>query len=465
MHTILKTDQYKFAMAEAGHPWQTETFYYSHRKNGPHFMPLDVREYVKNIFKNWKIDPQLARQTILKVSGLNLGDWFNRAASLEDPYSLLKIESVPKNSWFLDKAPAFKITGPSFLVSWLEPQILQLHYRIQIATLALRDPDKLQQLKEITCEQELDIIRETLDNLADLPNLSIQTDCYISAILDRATKLVDAVGEESASRIFEVGYRAASCLKQHEAALVACCKAGIQATSNTYAAQLLNLKSVGTMGHEHVQRCGSDRMAYRSMAERLSGPTFCLLDTFDSIKSGIPEAIKLMKDEPDRQHAMRFDSGDIEKQFRVAAEAYPAGRFCLEDGWNLEKTQKFEKIRKELNLKPKQVLYGYGGYLVSPPWFTLSRDRVAAVWKVAESNGSPVMKLSTAGKTSLPGNMNLWYHPDNCNMMVTQEGEPPPRGWVNAYSGPPQKQPNTNASLELSKDTQNIIRSYRDIVF
>lgn len=114
MYTILKTDQYKFAMAEAGWPLQEETFYYTHRKGGPHYLPVDVKEYIKNLSKNWKQDPEAIRKQIRESSGLNVGDWMTFFASHEDPFSLLKIRTLPKGSWFLDKAPAFTVTGALF---------------------------------------------------------------------------------------------------------------------------------------------------------------------------------------------------------------------------------------------------------------------------------------------------------------------------------------------------------------
>ena len=482
MYTILKTDQYKFAMAEAGWPLREETFYYSHRKNGPHLMPVDVKEYIKNLFTDWRQDPLKIAEAIRRVSGLQVGDWMRKIAALHGPYSLLTIKSVPKGSWFPDKAPAFTVTGPSFLVSWLEPQVLQLNYRIQIATLAARFPEKLQEeIRKVTCEDQKNIILETLNSLKefgfdkDFSGLEINVcpDEYVDFVHDKVNNLLEVL-EGDYTRMFEVGFRAASCLRHHELSVLALGLSDARwprkspATSNTHAADLLGIKAVGTMGHEHVQRFGSDTSAYNAMAERLGGNIFCLLDTFDTINSGLPAAFKLIGKDTSRQHAIRFDSGDILEQFRtahkMAIEQNIEPIYCFEDGWNLERTKEFEKVRKEFNLPAKQVVYGYGGYLVNSPFTTLTRDRVAAVWKLCQTGDVPVMKFTTS-KESIPGKPVLWFDANTKTCYVYQDDELASESsdshvMLNAFNGYVinyDRFPLT--TLVMSKESQNLIKS------
>ncbi len=49
MSGLLKTDGYKFSMAEAGWPLREETFYASHRKGGLQVLPFDVEKEVRAI--------------------------------------------------------------------------------------------------------------------------------------------------------------------------------------------------------------------------------------------------------------------------------------------------------------------------------------------------------------------------------------------------------------------------------
>ena len=84
----------------------------------------------------------------------------------------------------------------------------------------------------------------------------------------------------------------------------------------------------------------------------------------------------------------------------------------LEDGWDLGLTQRFEALREEVGWKPEEQFYGYGGHLVAATApGTLTRDRVAAVWKLSQTGGTPTMKFAddaNRGKESVPGRPVLW---------------------------------------------------------
>ena len=99
-------------------------------------------------------------------------------------------------------------------------------------------------------------------------------------------------------------------------------------------------------------------------------------------------------------------------------------RFCLEDGWDLDKTIEFEQIRKQLEIQPEQVLYGYGGYIVNSPFTQLTRDRVSAVWKLTQTGNAPTMKFGDAenkGKESIPGLPVLYW--SKYGTFILQRGE------------------------------------------
>jgi hypothetical protein len=123
----------------------------------------------------------------------------------------------------------FSLTGPSALVSWLEPLLLQLNFRIQVATQALADREAVARaLAVVSCEQEKRIALETLEAVGVKPvPISVDSEGYSARVLAVVRELVAAV--EDPSRIFEVGLRAATCLEQHELALRACLEAGREA--------------------------------------------------------------------------------------------------------------------------------------------------------------------------------------------------------------------------------------------
>lgn len=87
---------------------------------------------------------------------------------------------------------------------------------------------------------------------------------------------------------------------------------GFDGTSNVRAAKLFGLKPSGTHAHAMVQAYGNDYDAFKAYAETHPDCVF-LVDTFDTLKSGIPTAIKVADEFGDKINfkGIRIDSGDI----------------------------------------------------------------------------------------------------------------------------------------------------------
>src|SRR4029453_6329436 len=147
--SLLATDGYKFSMAEAGWPLRTETFYYSHRKGGPQVLPVDVPAFLRSLLPTPADDDYryLAEHSYERGPGV-------RAPTVEP--APLQIRALPRGAVFYDREPVFTVTGPSALVSWLEPLVLMLPYRIHVAS----PPEEV---RVVTCERQREIVRETLD--------------------------------------------------------------------------------------------------------------------------------------------------------------------------------------------------------------------------------------------------------------------------------------------------------------
>lgn len=422
---LLATDGYKFSMAEAGFPLRRETFYYSHRRGGPHWLPFDVESTLRALLPTAS---QPDYQTLAE-HGYGMGGAFRAALASGD----VTIRALPRGAWFFDREPVFTVTGPSALVSWLEPLVLQLHYRIQIATLArLRGAEALARaVGPVTCDAQRDVVLETLDAAGvAAPPVTVDPDRYHRHVQQRVEALIDVVGDPG--RIFEVGLRAATCLEQHRIALQACQAAGVGATSHVGLARELGLRAVGTMGHEHVQRHGSDAAAFRAMRDRHPGPTSFLLDTYSTLHSGLPTAFDLIAEDDSRGDKVRFDSGDKETQFLIATTMAKARgltpRFVLQDGFTADMTRRMEELRAFTAIPADHVHYGYGGHIVKAPDDDLTRDRVGAVWKLTRSGPTPTMKFGDeagAGKASIPGQPELVRDYDGRSWIgvVAQAGE------------------------------------------
>ena len=435
--SLLRTDGYKFSMAEAGWPLRQETFYYAHRKGGAAILPFDAEAELRKLMP----DPTAGDYAYLAAHEYEMGAGFKAAILRRDR---IVVRALPKGAWFLPREPAFSISGPSALVSWLEPLTLQLHYRIQLASLALTDPAALAaEASVVTCEEQKNIVLATLDAVGvRAPQVVVDSDAYFERVRATAANLVSIVGDPA--RIFEVGLRAATCVTQHEIALEACKAAGVRRTSHVAAARKLDMIPIGTMGHEHVQRFGSDEAAFRAMRDRRPGRSSYLLDTFDTIRSGIPAAYRLMEEGYQSGDSIRYDSGDKEFQYRFAAkEARRRGIRSvqiLEDGFDAAMTEKFESLRREVGWGPDEQFYGYGGYLIGRPSGTnLVRDRVAAVYKLSQTAMSPTMKFGddAGGKESIPGNPVVFRRRsgEGPRGVIGQAGERPPQGYEQLTGG------------------------------
>jgi nicotinic acid phosphoribosyltransferase len=431
-NSLLATDGYKFSMAEAGWPLRRETFYYSHRKGGQQVVPLDLESYVRALLPT----PTEDDYVYLARNSYEMGAGFKAAIQRHER---LVIRAMPKGARFYPREPVFTLTGPSALVSWLEPLLLQLNFRIQVATHALADREALAKaLAVVSCEEEKRIALETLDAVEVKPvPMTVDAEGYHARVVAVVRELVEAV--QDPSRIFEVGLRAATCLEQHELALQACKEAGVMRTSNVLGAQKLGMIPVGTMGHEHVQRYGSDEAAFRAIRERRPERSSYLLDTYDTLTSGLPTAFRLIHESPNAGDSIRFDSGDKKKQYvHAVSRAKEEGIkpvLILEDGLDAQATREFEALRSQYGWEPSKQFYGYGGFIVARTMANpYTRDRVAAVYKLAKTGHVPTMKFGNElaeGKQSIPGVPVVFRRRSGSGPigLIGQEGEPVPEGY------------------------------------
>ena len=90
---------------------------------------------------------------------------------------------------------------------------------------------------------------------------------------------------------------------------------GVVGTATVFAGELFDIPISGTMAHSWVMFCDSEYDAFKKYAETYPDSTVLLVDTYDVLKSGIPNAIKVAKEvlEPmgKRLKGVRIDSGDL----------------------------------------------------------------------------------------------------------------------------------------------------------
>ncbi len=90
---------------------------------------------------------------------------------------------------------------------------------------------------------------------------------------------------------------------------------GVVGTATVSAGQMFNIPISGTMAHSWVMFYGDEFTAFKKYAETYPDATVLLVDTYDVIHSGIPNAIRVAHEilEPmgKRLRGIRIDSGDL----------------------------------------------------------------------------------------------------------------------------------------------------------
>jgi len=86
---------------------------------------------------------------------------------------------------------------------------------------------------------------------------------------------------------------------------------GCAGTSCALTDKMFGVPASGTMAHSWVQMFGSEYEAFKTYCEIYPDNATLLVDTYDTLRSGVPNAIKAFKDIGITNCAIRLDSGDI----------------------------------------------------------------------------------------------------------------------------------------------------------
>lgn len=191
---------------------------------------------------------------------------------------------------------------------------------------------------------------------------------------------------------------------------------GFESTSNVYAARLYGLVAVGTMAHSFVQSYDTELEAFRAFVSARPEGCIFLVDTYDTLGSGVPNAITVAKElESDGHRAtgIRLDSGDL-------AYLSKAARHMLDEAglqyMKIVASNQLDEyvIKSLLEQDAKIDIYGVGTRLVTgQPDAALD-----GVYKLAVASGKPRLKLSEAlDKITLPGKKQVWRVFDKSGML------------------------------------------------
>lgn len=133
---------------------------------------------------------------------------------------------------------------------------------------------------------------------------------FESLVATKASRVRAAAGNR---RVVDFGLRRAQGfggIHATKAAMIG----GIDATSNVYAAYHNQFETSGTQAHSWIQSFGDELTAFRKYAEIYPDSCTLLVDTYNSLRSGLPNAIIVAKELEEKGHRLRgirLDSGDL----------------------------------------------------------------------------------------------------------------------------------------------------------
>ncbi len=184
---------------------------------------------------------------------------------------------------------------------------------------------------------------------------------------------------------------------------------GAAATSNVLAGQRYGLPVVGTHAHAWVESFSDELSAFRAYAALHPGTTTLLLDTVDTLASGLPNAVTVARELRERGHelrAVRLDSGDLaylSRRVRAGLDAagFPGVKIMASNDLSEE------VIASVIREGGRIDIYAVGTQLVTGGG--PGGGALGGVYKLAELAGIPRMKLTgDPTKTSLPGAKRVW---------------------------------------------------------
>ncbi|MCL2851692.1 MAG: nicotinate phosphoribosyltransferase [Defluviitaleaceae bacterium] len=209
---------------------------------------------------------------------------------------------------------------------------------------------------------------------------------------------------------------------------------GCAATSNVLAGKMFGVPVRGTHAHSWIMSFDDELTAFREYARLYPSACILLVDTYNTLKSGVPNAIKVFEEMRDSgrltgAYGIRLDSGDLaylSKSARVMLDEAGFGKAIISASSDLD-----EGLIKDLKHQGAKItLWGVGTNLIT------SKDcpSLGGVYKISAKEGSggemvPKIKLSeNPEKITNPGMKTMFriYDKESGKMkadVIALEGE------------------------------------------
>ncbi|MDI9508638.1 MAG: nicotinate phosphoribosyltransferase [Clostridiales bacterium] len=231
-----------------------------------------------------------------------------------------------------------------------------------------------------------------------------------SLIATKASRVVYAAG---GAPVMEFGLRRAQGPDAGTLGARAAVIGGCIGTSNVLSAKLYDLPALGTHAHSWIMSFEDELTAFRKYAELYPLNTTLLVDTYDTLRSGLPNAIKVFKELRDNgkmpeKYGIRLDSGDLAYLSKMSRKMLDEAGFI--DATITASSDLDEYVIESLILQGAKIdSWGVGTKLIT------SKDcpSFGGVYKLSavelDSQVIPRMKLSeNPWKMTNPGNKKVY---------------------------------------------------------
>ena len=191
----------------------------------------------------------------------------------------------------------------------------------------------------------------------------------------------------------------------------ACFVGGVASTSNVLLAFEEGVPVGGTMAHSWIQSFDSELEAFRAYAQMHPDDSVLLLDTYDTLRQGLPNAVIVGRELEKQGHhlqGVRLDSGDLSylsKRVRAMLDENGLTHTRVSVSNQLD-----EYVIESLVDQGAPIdMFGVGTRLATG----YSDGALDGVYKMVQLKGRPIIKISeNPAKINIPGEKELYRYYD-----------------------------------------------------
>ncbi|MDO5023010.1 MAG: nicotinate phosphoribosyltransferase [Eubacteriales bacterium] len=288
-----------------------------------------------------------------------------------------------------------------------------------LASLNLFDDNFLKKLENFKFTGDIDAVAEGTIVFPKVPLVKVKAPLFEVQLIE--TALLNLIGhpmliatkahricrQAKGDNVMEFGLRRAQGPDAGTWGARAAVIAGCASTSNVLCGQLFNIPVSGTHAHSWVMSFPDELSAFRAYANSFPENCLLLVDTYDTLHSGVPNAIKVFKELREKgfePKGIRLDSGDlaylsIEARKMLDDAGFPDAVICASNDLD-------EFLIRDLKTQGAKIsLWGVGTKLITADQIS-SLGGVYKMSAMEDENGvlQPKMKISdNPEKITLPG--------------------------------------------------------------